>query len=165
MEEEIIIEKLNDEDIDDLSPIEPIGNKNIIRSKVKSVIDYNVIKKELQEIKDLNFYKTKKYALLSNIDNSIKINQKELDDKYKKLIVSIKKNYLETYLQIRFGIDDLDLELRHKTFTSTLNKSKELMDHESAKKITKNMLNDQIQHEKTILFTEYKYYFELLKNL
>jgi hypothetical protein len=145
----------------DLSPIKKVEkNKNIIKSKVKTVINYDVIDKELKEIKDLNFYKTKKYTLLSNIESSIKLNQTELENKYKKLIDSIKKNYLEIYISIRYDID-LDLELRKGKIFEKIKNSKELMDHESAKKITKNMLNDQIQHEQTILFTEYKYYFEL----
>lgn len=155
---------LKQEEID-LSPIKKVEkNKNIIKSKVKTVINYDVIDKELKEIKDLNFYKTKKYALLSNIESSIKLNQKELENRYKELIDSIKKNYLETYISIRYDLD-FDHLFRNGTLLGKIKNYKELMDHESAKKITKNMLNDQIQHEQTILFTEYKYYFELLKNL
>jgi hypothetical protein len=80
------------------------------------------------------------------------------------LISDIKKNYLDTYLLLRYDID-LDLELRKGSILNSIKNAYELMDHESAKKITKNMLNDEIQHKQTILFTEYKYYFELLNNL
>ena len=113
MEEEI--------NINDISDILPEKNKNILNSKVKNIIKYDdVMNKELQEIKDLNFNKTKKYDLLSNIDISITKNQQEIEVKYKKLIGEIKKMFLEKYLFIRYAINDLDLEIRKKRYIQQL---------------------------------------------
>jgi hypothetical protein len=162
----ILIEKKEDEKKEDEKKKNNFEKKeNIIQTKSTKKINYDIINKELNEIKNLNFYKIKKYKFLNkfneDIEGSIKKEQEKIEDKYNKLIKEVKIKIIQTYLITRFIIPKGDINKA----LENVNSLKELTSHDEAKRITKTVLKDEIENKYKIFFSEHKYYFEILKNL